>query len=368
MELPDFNLVLKNIQNFIAKLRGQKPSNSSASCWVVYPIHADQHAIFNVKQSEGIYSLDKILLSDPVEKNAPEAIKKNIQSLQQSVNLKSLPLIRSSMSGQGVITRLIQMPKMSIENLKSSLIYEMDKYIPFKATDVIWDLFLLGEFSKSGDQEMETVLLVAAKKEDVLPWVQSLQSAGTKIECLDLDCLAVFNSLCFLRPEVTQESAGILVIGKDLTHFVVIGSGKPRFIRDISFGVSDVIKRLKRKLDFNEQAAIQILQDLTDSKEAPETLKQTLDEIFSNLSGDLKISIDYYTEQIAGAQKLSKIYVCGDLTEPWFIDLLSLQSGIQSVALDVFEKVTIGPDVDANLVRKCSPLLPVVLGLAVRDL
>lgn len=369
MDFPDFNTIQKSIQNFVAKLRGQKPQNASASHWMVYPINSDQYAVFNLKQTDGIISLDKILLSDPAERNSSASIKKNLQTLmQQPENSKFHPLIRSSISGQGVITRLIQMPKMSLENLKSSLTYEMDKYIPFKAADVIWDLFPMAGFSKNAERETESVLLVAAKKEDLLPWVETLQGASLRIDCLDLDCLAVINSLCFLHPEVVSESAGILVVGKDLTHFAVIASGEPRFIRDISFGIADVIKRLKRKLDFNEQAAVQILQDLADSKQAPETLKQTLEEIFLNLSGDLKISIDYYTEQVTGAQKLSKIYVCGDLTESWFVDLLSAQSGIPAVSLDVFEKLTIGPEVDAALVRKCATLLPVILGLAVRDL
>lgn len=275
--------------------------------------------------------------------------------------------VRISVKGQGVIVRFVQFPEMKIDELKSAIVYESEKYIPFKYSEVSVDFHVLNNKVPlaTGGTGME-VLLVAMKRDELGGLLQIFQKAGLEVELIDIDALASFNALEFFHPEAVNSHVAVLDIGTDLSTLTVVREGRPSFIRDVSYGSADILKLLRRKLglsDDNIREQFQNHQPL-----APEVLEM-LQEGLSNLVGDLKVSMDYSRDQSQSSETIKTLFVGGGGEYHGInIDTLSRDLGIPTRGMDIFSKLKLAPGVDEDQIKKSQGLLPVALGLGLRNL
>ena len=275
--------------------------------------------------------------------------------------------IRISLKGQGVIVRFLQFPQMKPEELRSSISFEIDQYIPFKSHEVVWDFHIIeAETTLSSGGKGMSVLLVAVKREELYAELQIFQNAGLEVELIDVDALASINALEYFYPEKFQKSAAILDIGNEVSTLSVVQEGKPRFIRDISYGGVDLLKRLKRKLGLTHEQALEAIHvDRAPSEEAGAVLKEGL----GDLVGDLKVSFNYYLDQIPGAETIQSLFIGGGGGyHPFVIEVLKTELGIEVETMDVSNKIRLHPDIDKTVLKRNQGLLPIPLGLLLRDL
>jgi type IV pilus assembly protein PilM len=196
---------------------------------------------------------------------------------------------------------------MTKEELQGAIQYEAENYIPFKLEEVILDFCILGESLKSEPSNlMMDVLLIAVKKDEIYPLLQDFQNADTRVEIIDIDILAAMNAVEYFFPEDFKEkSIALLDIGSEISSICVIKQGKPKFIRDISFGGGDISKKLRRKLGMSAEEAMKVLESpKTASPEAQEILK----EGYETLCSDLKLTIDYYLTEVQARQLWIKYF------------------------------------------------------------
>ncbi|MCM8775416.1 MAG: pilus assembly protein PilM, partial [Candidatus Omnitrophica bacterium] len=216
-----------------------------------------------------------------------------------------------------------------------------------------------------GSSVMMNLLLVAAKRDELYPVIQSFRDAGLVIDCVDIDALATINALEFFYPQEFRSSTAVLDIGTEVSTLSVILEGKPRFIRDISYGGVDILKRLKRKLGLTEQQARQYVSD-SDMVLPPDVVK-TFQEVLGNLIADLKVSLDYYLDQISHAVAVKTLFLCGgEAYHPVVINALTRDLGLSVQPIDIFQKIQLDPGVDGDLVKKNRGFLSVPLGLCLR--
>ncbi len=290
-----------------------------------------------------------------------EELKKELESGGYLTNR-----VRMAVKGQGVIIRFAHFPQMKPEDLRSSIGFEIEQYIPFKSHEVMVDFQIIDPEITLDSGKGMNVLLVAVKRDDLNSNLAVFQETGFQVELVDVDALALLNALEFLAPEDFQSSAGILDIGTEISTLSIVQAGKPRFIRDISYGGLDIIKRLKRKLGLTHEAALQQLEvDRKPTPEATEVLKEGIEGLVS----DLRVSLNYYLDQINGAVPLNKLYVAGGGGyHPIVLETLTTQLGISTQILEAGNKIKLASTVDAEMFKKNQGLLTVPLGLCLRDL
>ena len=112
----------------------------------------------------------------------------------------------SSVSGRSVIVRYINTPFMKSEDLKASMKFEADKYIPFDVNEVILDCVPLDDKPSAETGDMR-VVLVAVKKDMVDEHVRLLQEAGLFPYIIDVDCFALGNAFEVCEHEADEASA-----------------------------------------------------------------------------------------------------------------------------------------------------------------
>ena len=153
--------------------------------------------------------------------------------------------IRTALKGHGVVIRFIRFPKMKIEELNSVMKYEAEQYIPFELDDVVLDFAVVEESVKTDEGEKMEVLLAVVKRKELEPTLEIFRNLECQLSLVDVDILSGMAALEYFHPEDFSGHQGLFDLGTEISTLGIVRDGKPRFIRDISYGTYDLQKRLK---------------------------------------------------------------------------------------------------------------------------
>lgn len=292
-----------------------------------------------------------------------EATSERLSSIfkEESLDPKN---VRVAFKGQGVVTRILSFPQMKKDDFASSIRYEIEKYIPFKANEVILDFQILRENIPSGNAKVMEVLLVAAKQSEVYQLLRVLQNAELETKQIDVSAFAIANLVEYLLPEAEQGTVGFLDMGTEATTFGILSHGRPVFIREISFGGMDIIKLLKRKLGLEPEAVLSMQQEA--SRSTPE-YRAVVEQALGTFLNEVKLSLGYYADHVSEAGPAQTLLLTGGGSH--FISdihLLEREIKIPAQRPEIFARVGIASNLDAALLKKNEDILPVALGLCLR--
>lgn len=124
-------------------------------------------------------------------------LRQAILDVLQEGRFKSKQVV-SSVSGRSVIVRYISTPVMKTAELKASMQFEADKYIPFELSEVILDCLPLEE--QANEQGEMRVVLVAVKRDIIDEHVRLLTDVGLYPHIVDVDCFALGNAFEMAPP------------------------------------------------------------------------------------------------------------------------------------------------------------------------
>ncbi|MCK5179026.1 MAG: pilus assembly protein PilM, partial [Candidatus Omnitrophica bacterium] len=154
----------------------------------------------------------------------------------------------TSVFGKGTLIRYIDMPQMTIDDLKSSFDIEADKYFPFAQDQIYTDCYILDVKAK---EKMMSVMAAAAKKELVDRRGKLLSDAGVPAEFIGLNPIALANVLNVMGigDEENEKKDGdstiaLLDMGESVSSLTILVNKSPRFTRDIFVGGQDFTKSI----------------------------------------------------------------------------------------------------------------------------
>ncbi len=273
--------------------------------------------------------------------------------------------VRVALKGHGVVIRFIRFPKMKVEDLRSAMKYEVEKYIPFELSDVVLDFGVVEEGFKAEDGEKMEVMLAVIKRQELEPTLEIFRNLECRLSVVDVDILSAMAALEYFHPQdFAGGHTGLLDLGTEISTLGIVRDGKPRFVRDISYGVYDLQKRLKTRSSLTDEK----IEKLFEKNEAstPEEM-QAIREGLEGLIGDLRISFDYYHDQSGQSKPITQLFLSGGVSHPMVLKALSEGLRIPVVTMDVLPKMKWAPDVDPELLKTHGALLPVALGLGLRE-
>lgn len=293
----------------------------------------------------------------------PEEVSGRLQEIFREEGL-SLKGVRAVLKSEGMVIRVLTFPQMKKSELASVFSYEVEKYIPFKASEVILDFQVLSENAPDGGVKTMEVLLVAVKQKEIYHLLGIFQRAGLEVEILDVGAFAFANLLEFLFPQSKSESLAFLDMGVESSTFGIVRRGKPIFIRDLSFGGDDILKLLRGKLALARDAAWAPQRD--PSLFTPE-YKAVVEQALSGLFNELRLSLGYYWDQVPGAEPIQNFYVAGGgFRFVQDLSALERETKIHTSRPAIFSRIEVPPHLDPSLLRENEDLLPPALGLCLR--
>jgi len=156
----------------------------------------------------------------------PKALGTAIKALLNESGIKTKQVV-SSVAGQSrVVVRVIEVPKMTPNELAETMKWEVERHVPFAPTDVMMDFQPLEKPNTDPDAQNMEVLLAVAQNELINTHVESLLAAGLKPVAIDIEPLAAGRSLIEISLNSKHENiVAIVNIGANNTDLGIYEEG-----------------------------------------------------------------------------------------------------------------------------------------------
>ncbi len=275
--------------------------------------------------------------------------------------------ISTGVSGQGTLIRYIEMPRMSLEDLKNSFYIEADRYFPFPKDQIYTDCFILDNKLRSNKMR---VLVAAAKKELIDKRIELLQTLGVQTHFIGINTIALANLFHVLRvdnkidtalEEDENSAVAILDFGETTSNLLILKDGLPRFTRDIFTGGKDLVNRVKNVLGISLFS--NKWKQLSQDEEKVKEILNACDSILSSLVSEIRLSFDYFLTE--NDLPISKVYLTGGMASfPQIYHFLEKNLELPVNPLNVLKGFKIEEHLLKKNLERDQTQLGVALGLA----
>lgn len=288
--------------------------------------------------------------------STPEVINSTVELLSNLVARARVTTKRCvvSLPNSAVFTSVIDMPKMTDEELDSAIQYEAKKYIPLPASEVSLSWSLISEDTSNNTMK---ILLIAVPKQIRDMYIQIFQKAGLELEIIEIEALALIRALI----QDMSKNYVIIDIGGKVTGINFIKQGLLQLTRNLNIGGDTVTEKISQTLNLQTARAEQFKRDfgLNSNEFLPEAVKPVLESIKT----EVKQVIDLYRSHDVGVDNL--ILVGGASQMPglkeYFVDLapsISYGNGVELLKY---------PSAVEPVLKRYSMQLSVAIGLALRQ-
>jgi type IV pilus assembly protein PilM len=124
----------------------------------------------------------------------PQAIAAEIKAGLAEAKIRNRYCV-TAVANQSAITRIIQMPKMSLKDLDEAIKWEAERYIPFPIDEVVLDYDVLDNIDELADDAQMEVMIAAAQHEVVARLVEVIKLAGLEPVVIDVKPFAALRAL-----------------------------------------------------------------------------------------------------------------------------------------------------------------------------
>jgi len=285
-----------------------------------------------------------------------------------------------AITGQKVIIREIVLPIMEDKELMAGVMWEAPKYVPYDLDESIIDAEKVDEFVEKDGNKMMRVILVAAPKTIIQPYMEVLKKIRIIPKIVDVVSSAnirIFKNHLAYKKEEEKEGTIIdiiLSIGASGSILTLVEKGNLKFTRNILVGGNDITKAIAKSLNlsFNEAEKLKRETKIVVGPEAEEEKKieseKIMIKILNRITKEVRKSLSYYKTQ-SQKVKYNKMILSGGCANIDNIkNLLSEQFEIPVIIGNPLEEIKIDERAfDIERIKKLKDSLATVFGLAMRE-
>jgi len=258
-------------------------------------------------------------------------------------------------------TTVIEIPAMAEAELKSTLKYQIDQYIPMAANEAKVDWALLGT-SLHDPKQLEVLVASTANNyaEERLEFIESL---GLNVIAAEPDPLAMVRSLL---PVGVGDARLIIDVGEQSTDLAITFGDSPRLVRTIPTGLRSLIKAAVQNLNVQEDQARQFILKFGLAPDRLEgqvyrAIESTLEGFASELVKSVKFFQTRYPNTPVGAIMLSGFAA----VVPQFGNYVATKTGIAAQVANPWQNVRVS-QADQQKLSVVASEFAIAIGLAQR--
>jgi type IV pilus assembly protein PilM len=151
-------------------------------------------------------------------------------------------------------TTVIDVPNSSDAELKATMKYQIDQYIPMSLDDAKVDWAQLGPSLRA--QNQQEILLSSVAKTYSEERLELVESLGLNVIAAEPDPIAMIRAL---TPQGNQGAIVVLDMGEMSTDIALVYGDAPRLIRTIPTGLSSLVKAAVQNLNVQDDQARQFI-------------------------------------------------------------------------------------------------------------
>lgn len=296
--------------------------------------------------------------------DSPEAKRKLGEIIMTAIGQSGIKTrdVAIGLPSQKTFTTVIDVPTMGEAELRSTIKYQIDQYIPMAIDEAKVDWKPLGQ--SLHDPKQQEVLLTStaiAYAEERLEFIEGL---GLNVIAAEPDPIAMIRSLL---PSGLADARLIVDMGEQSTDIAITYADAPRLVRTIPVGLSTLLKAIVTNLNVQEDQARQFVlkfglaPDRLDGQ-VLRALEGTLENFTSELTKSIKFFQTRYPNTPVGG-----ILLAGYASStPRFGEYVAAKTGVKTEAANPWQKVR----VDQTDQQQLLPIMhefATVVGLAQRS-
>jgi type IV pilus assembly protein PilM len=293
----------------------------------------------------------------------PEAVAQALRELWRRGGFKNKQ-VYMAVGNQRVVVREIVVPWLPDKELKDSLPYQVQEFIPIPVDEAVLDFDVLEEFEHEG-AKMIRVLLVAAQRPMVQQVVEVAHQAKLEPVGVDLTAFALVRSVANRDGSLFEASGeeAVVDVGAEITSIVVHEGGVPRFVRMLPTGGNDITAAVSRALGvtMDEADRLKAGVPVQGSSVSVEDARQVAGGRAASFVDEIRSSLEFYAAQTPRA-RITRVLVTGGGSKlQGFVELLQERLTIPVDRAHPFQTVQAHRDLDSE----AEALLAVAIGLAI---
>jgi type IV pilus assembly protein PilM len=244
----------------------------------------------------------------------PDAVAVALRALWRQNKFRTREVVLG-VANQRVVVREVSVPWLPEKELRESLPFQIQEFVPIPLDQAVLDFHVLEEFEREG-RRMLRLLLVVAQKAMIDRMVEAVVSAKLSPVGLDLVPFAIVRSAGSLDGLAMHESQvgdeAVVDIGADITSICVHAWGVPRFVRILPSGGREITRAVAEAAHVTEEEAERLKR--ADGSEPNRDLANLTHEAAltraARFAEEIRSSLEFYLAQMPGA-KIGRVLVTG---------------------------------------------------------
>jgi len=258
-------------------------------------------------------------------------------------------------------TTIIDVPTVSEAELKSSIKYQIDQYIPTAINETKVDWALLGQ--SLHDPKQQEVLLASTSNIYAEERLEFIESLGFNVIAAEPDPIAMVRSLL---PADVHDARLIIDVGERSTDLAITFGDTPRLVRNIPTGIGSLIKAAVQNLNVQEDQARQFILKFG---LAPDRLEgqvyRSIESTLENFAAELVKSIKFFQTRYPNTP-VGGILLSGfSAIVPQFGEYVTAKTGVPSSVANPWQRIHVDQS-DQQQLGSIASEFATVIGLAER--
>lgn len=284
----------------------------------------------------------KITASD-----SPEANRRLGEAIITAVGQSGIKVrdVAIGLPSNKTFSTVVDVPNGSEAELRATMKYQVDQYIPGAVDDTKVDWALLGPSLHAQDQQ--EVLIASVAKSYSEQRLEFIEGLGFNVIAAEPDPVAMIRALV---PNGNQAALLLLDMGEQSTDIVIVYGDTPRLIRTIPTGLNSFIKAATQNLNVQEDQARQFILKFGLASDRLEgqvlhALETTLDSFSAEVVKSIKFFQTRYPNTAISAQMLSGFAA----TMPLLDQYIANKSGVPATVATPWQGINVSQSVQAQL-------------------
>ncbi|HJP81147.1 MAG TPA: type IV pilus assembly protein PilM [Candidatus Saccharimonadales bacterium] len=278
---------------------------------------------------------------------------------QSGIKTKNVAI---GLPSQKTFTTVIDVPNMPEAELRSTIKYQIDQYIPMAIDEAKVDWVPLGQ--SAHDPQQQEVLLASTANSYAEERLEFVENLGLNVIAAEPDPIAMIRALL---PTGVTDARLIIDVGELSTDLVVTYNDAPRLVRTIPTGIHSLVKAAVQNLNVQEDQARQFIIKFG---LAPDRLEgqvyHAVEGVLENFTAELTKSIKFFQTRYPNTP-VGGILLSGYASVvPKFGEYVTAKTGIQSMQADPWQKVKMSQS-DQQQLGAISTEFATAVGLAQRS-
>lgn len=296
--------------------------------------------------------------------NSPEATHRLGEVIMTAVGQSGIRAhdVVIGMPSSKTFTTVIELPIMNEAELRSTVKYQADQYIPMAINEAKIDYAPLGQ--SLHDPKQQEVLLTSTANSYAEERLEFVESLGFNVIAAEPDPIAMVRSLL---PSGVADARLIIDMGEQSTDLAITFGDSPRLVRTIPTGLKSLVKAAVQNLNVQEDQARQFIVKFGLAPDRLEgqvyrAIESTLDAFAGEIVKSIKFFQTRYPNTPVGSIMLSGFAA----VVPEFGQYITAKTSVASAVANPWQKVRVAQGDQQQLMSVASEFATVI-GLAERS-